>query len=94
MFRVLIFFFALCGTVFQRAFRESHFIHSWFMILKPKPVKNVKTNHFLVEIRLNASKTLVFRFSRETEAKIFADLLKNLKEKVHLKASICYINYL
>ena len=52
------------------------------------PLKNAKTKFFLVEMKVDARKTLVFRFSREKDAKMFTDLFKNLKEKVHSKASI------
>ena len=56
------------------------------------PLKKAKTKFFRVEMEVDARKTLVFRFSCEKKAKMFADLFKNLKEKVHSKASIGWFN--
>ena len=68
-----------------RRFSEDYKIADLHQITEP--VKNAKTKFFLVEMKVGASKTLLFRFSREKEAKMFTDLFKNLKEKVNSKAS-------
>ena len=52
------------------------------------PLKNGKSKCFLVEMKGEATETLVFRFSREMEAKMFSDLFNNLKKKVHKKESL------
>ena len=80
------FFWPTIKKIRYRRFSQNYNIADFHQI--SQPFKNGKSKYFLVEMRGEGSKSLVFRFSRETEAKMFTDLFNNLKEKVHSKASI------
>ena len=75
------FFWPTIKKIRYRRFSQNYNIADFHQI--SQPFKNGKSKYFLVEMRGEESKSLVFRFSRETEAKMFTDLFDNLKKKVH-----------